>query len=218
MNTTFNSSLVGKLTVMAVVVSILAFILMVWIIDSFNFGLHTASRLTAAVTVATIFCACVIRWGWKFRPFSWYLDVPVLEGTWVGHLESDWTRAAGSVSPAVPIVFVIRQTMLGLSIRSFTTGKQGLSVSAHILRHAEADVTKLAYIYSMSEEFRAGQGVQQGAAEVSLISGRPWRFKGEYWTNTKTRGRLILEWKAEEFVTSFTDAEARWDVANWCKF
>jgi len=146
------------------------------------------------------------------------LRVPILEGTWTGHLESDWVRGADNPQRQIPIVFVIRQNLLSLAVLSFTEDRHGVSYVAQLLRNDTANTIKLAYVYSLREEFRAGEGVQQGAAEVRIIGRQGDELRGEYWTNTKTRGRLILARQSTQEVGSFQEAKSRWNRTPWRDF
>jgi hypothetical protein len=188
------------------------------VMDGFEIGWHTVGRLPGAIVLTVVAWAAIVEWGWKLWPFTWLLRVPNLSGTWTGHLESDWVRGTGNPQRQIPIVFVIRQNLLSLTVLSFTEDRHGVSYVAQLLKNDSANSVKLAYVYSLREEFRAGEGVQQGAAEVMVV-GRPGEeLRGEYWTNTKTRGRLILTRRSPEGISSFKDAKSKWNRTPWRDF
>ena len=166
-------------------------LLLVSVMDRFEIGWQTLGRLPAAITATVFSWAAIVKWGWKRWPFTLFLRVPILEGTWTGHLEPDWVRGADNPQREIPIVFVIRQNLLSLTVLSFTEDRHGISYVAQLLKNETTNTVKLVYVYSLREEFRAGEGVQQGAAEVRVIGQQGDELRGEYWTNTKTRGRLI---------------------------
>lgn len=152
------------------IVTILFVIFLVFLVggkDRFNIGWHTLSLLPTAITLTIICWGAIVKWGWKKRPFNLLFGIPILEGTWIGHLESDWIRGADNPQRQIKIVFVIRQTLLSLTVLSFTEDRHGVSHVAQLLKNDEANRIKLAYIYSLREEFRAGEGFQQGAAVSS---------------------------------------------------
>lgn len=193
-------------------------LLLVGVMDRFEIGWQTLGRLPAAITATVFSWAAIVKWGWKRWPFTLLLRVPILEGTWTGHLESDWVRGADNPQREIPIVFVIRQNLLSLTVLSFTEDRHGISYVAQLLKNEMANTVKLVYVYSLREEFRAGEGVQQGTAEVRVIGRQGDELRGEYWTNTKTRGRLILIRRSSQEVGSFQEAKSKWNRTPWRTF
>lgn len=192
--------------------------LLVWALDDMRIGVHTIDRVSTAAGVALAFWLFFARWGWKWWPLSLLFTRPDLGGTWIGHLESDWQRGANNPSSVIPIVFAIKQSFFSLIIRSLTKDREGLSDVAKIVVKEDPDVTYLSYVYSLREEFSAGLGNQQGAAELRLIRGTEQELRGEYWTNTQTRGRLLLKRCSDKSVDSFGDARGKWPIEKWPKF
>jgi hypothetical protein len=192
--------------------------LLVWALDDLKVGLHTIDRVETAASATLVFWLFFAKWGWKWWPLSLLFTRPNLGGTWVGHLESDWQRGINNAGSIIPIAFAIRQTFLSLAIHSLTKDREGLSDVASVVVKEDVGVTYLSYVYSLREEFRAGQGNQQGAAELRLVRGPNQELRGEYWTNTKTRGRLLLRRRSGHLVNSFGDARNRWPVEQWPKF
>jgi hypothetical protein len=132
--------------------------------------------------------------------------------------ESDWVRGATDPRRQIPIVFVIQQDLLSLTLVSFTEDREGRSYVAQLAIDDAAKTFKLIYIYSLRDEFRAGEGVQQGAAEVQVTGPKGFELRGEYWTNTKTRGRLILSHRSSYAVSSFREAKAKFHDQLWRRF
>lgn len=194
------------------------FLLLVGLLDRFNVGWHTFGRLPPAVTATVLSWIAIVKWGWKRWPFKILLRVPLLGGTWIGHLESDWVRGATDPRRQIPIVFVIQQDLLSLTLVSFTEDREGRSYVAQLAIDDAAKTFKLIYIYSLRDEFRAGEGVQQGAAEVQVTGPKGFELRGEYWTNTKTRGRLILSHRSSYAVSSFREAKAKFHDQLWRRF
>jgi predicted pore-forming effector associated with SMODS systems len=202
-----------------VVVIIGMLVLLVWLLDGMQFGPQTLRRVPTAVTATLLFWLFFARWGWKWPPLNLIFKRPYVGGTWVGHLESNWQRGANNPrSVTLPILFIIRQTLFSVVIRSFTNHQEGLSDVANVVVKEEAGVTYLSYVYSLREEFRAGQGAQQGAAELRLAGKRIQELRGEYWTNMNTSGRLLLRRCSNEPTYSFKEACEKWPPDNWPKF
>ncbi|MEO8736583.1 MAG: hypothetical protein ABI380_08590 [Edaphobacter sp.] len=193
-------------------------LLLVCAMDRCEIGWQTAGRLPTAITATVFSWAAIVKWGWKRWPFTLLLRVPILEGTWTGHLESDWVRGEDNPQREIPIVFVIRQNLLSLTVLSFTKDRHGISYVAQLLKNEMSNTVKLVYVYSLREEFRAGEGVQQGTAEVRFIGPQGDELRGEYWTNSKTRGRLILTRRSSQEVGSFQEAKSKWNQTPWRTF
>lgn len=192
---------------------------LIWAFDGMQFGPKTLDRASTAITATAVFWFLFARWGWKRWPLNLLFNRPDIGGTWVGHLESDWhSAAAANPRITVPIAFAIRQTFFSLLLRSLTRDREGLSDVANLVVMESSGVIYLSYVYSLREEFRAGMGTQQGAAELRLIKGDAPELRGEYWTNTKTSGRLILRRCSNDLVASFHSAQEKWPVAQWPTF
>jgi hypothetical protein len=190
---------------------------LIWFFDDWQLGEKTLYRATSAATAATLVVLFVAKWAWKDRPFRWFHSVRDLGGTWLGHLQSSWDDGDDVPTP-IPIVFVVKQSFVELHIQSYTAARHGSSYVAHLLCHEGSGENRLVYVYSLREEFKAGEGAQQGAAEVRIVFEPNLEMRGEYWTNTETRGTLLLRRQTDEHVTSFESAAAKWKVSRWPSF
>lgn len=199
-------------------VMLVALAALIWLLDDWSLGGHTFQRIPTAVMLTAFFWAFFIRWGWKWPLLRKIFDRPTLGGTWIGHLQSDWTREDNVPATIVPIVFAIRQDFLSLHIQSFTADRVGLSDIAVLVDNKETGITYLSYIYALRDEFRAGQGHQQGAAELRLTHAKRQELRGEYWTNTKTRGRVLLRKYSSTLVHTFGEAAQKRAISEWPQF
>lgn len=189
---------------------------LIWFVDSMTFGFKTLSRVTLAATVTGVLWIVYFRWCWKWWPFSYLFMRPRIDGTWVGHLESDWVKDGTSPTSLIPITFVINQTFFGPVVRSFTEAREGISDVASLVVKPEAEIVYLSYIYGLRQEFVAGTGEQQGAGELRLKNSG--ELTGQYWTNTKTSGRVRVQRKTRKRFTSFGEVEKIYPVSTWPKF
>ncbi|OFA04536.1 hypothetical protein [Duganella sp. HH101] len=179
-------------------------------------------KLPTAVTLTFFAWVAINKWLWKYKPFSssLALGIPILEGTWTGHLESDWSPGkVPSASPQLfPIVFCIRQTALALTVTSFTKDRTGRSNAAELIGNESAATLHMAYMYTLADSFSPGLGAQHGAGYVEITSANPRELRGTYWTSTKTHGRIILVHRTKKCFDSYTSAIASFPVAQWKKF
>lgn len=191
---------------------------LIWAAAGFANSSDMVGHIPLAVSGTLLAILGIIKWGWKLGPFPWILGIPVLEGTWTGHLESDWEHGRSNIQQQIPIVFSIRQDLLSLTILSFTRDRHGVSYSAQLVCNDAAKLRRLVYMYSLKEAFRAGEGTQQGAAEIQISGKKKLEMRGEYWTNTKTGGRLILSRCSPVTTDSFEEANEKWPLTNWKNF
>lgn len=191
-------------------------LLLVWLVDDFTFGLHTFSRIGPALTGSLLIVPLIVKYAWRLKWVATFLGVPVMRGTWTGHLESDWPPGEGSTTVR-PIVLVIRQTLISISVTSLTQTMKGVSVSADVHFDEDSDSVEITYVYSLAKQFQAGAGFQQGAAELTLVSGAPNQLSGAYWTDSKTGGRLLVAFQTGDVLSSFVDVEKRWSQATWVR-
>jgi hypothetical protein len=209
---------VRKFVAITVGIFLIILVLLVGTIDKFTIGWYTLGRVWLAISMTAFSWLVIAHRLWKIWPFRMFLRVPVLQGTWTGNLQSNWSASPNGQTPLIPILFVIRQDLLSLTVLSFTKSRHGISQVARIIRNHETNTTKLAYIYSLCEEFRAGDGMQQGAAEVRAVGKRDVELRGEYWTNMNTRGRLILTRRSQQEVNSFDEAVSAYGSTPWKTF
>jgi hypothetical protein len=187
--------------------------------DSMRIGLVTLSRIPLSVTVTFLFWLFFFRWGWKWPGLRLIFNRPRIEGTWLGHLQSNWQDDVTIPDPRLllPIVFVVRQTFSTLVIQSFTRRQEGLSDTASLVVRPESETMYVAYTYALRREFVAGAGPQHGAAVLRLYGAE--EMKGQYWTNTPTSGRVIVRRKTRTCLSSFDDAIATWpEGSDWPTF
>ncbi|QQR85910.1 MAG: hypothetical protein IPJ76_15065 [Flavobacteriales bacterium] len=197
----------------------MVFALMAWQLDHWMITKTWPMRLSSSITLVFFFWVYFINYGWRQKAFSWIAPRPNLSGTWVGHLESNWTpKQPVSYQNVLPIVMSIHQNFFGLVIKSYTERAEGTSVLARAFSRKETAETLLTYIYSLRDEFTAGSGKQQGAGVLRVVRGTHLEMNGEYWTNTKTQGRLILRHVSSSEAVSFSSVRKDSSISNWPRF
>ncbi|WP_133666693.1 hypothetical protein [Paraburkholderia sp. BL10I2N1] len=101
---------------------------------------------TTGLSAASLLFFIFYKWAWRVGPLPAWSGRPLLQGVWVGFLSSDYGQAPGTPALTLPIVFVIRQTYLTLSIQSFTQRQTGDSrVEAIICNARNDDATRLRF-------------------------------------------------------------------------
>jgi hypothetical protein len=153
------------------------------------------------------------HWGWRVGKLAKWMGRPVVCGVWLGFLTSDYKKTASDSGVTLPIVFIIRQTYLTLSIQSFTERQIGESRLEALIRNTRTEATRLAYVFELKTTY-PGQGiVTSGAGELQLLS-NDTLLRGTYWTSSPTHGSLSLRLQSRncDGIESFEDAKRRWPI------
>ncbi|MBP6390549.1 MAG: hypothetical protein KA175_02885 [Flavobacteriales bacterium] len=210
---------IRRFTYVSVLLAAVAFALMAWKLDNWEMSKTWPMRLSSSISLPFFFWIYFIKYGWRQKLLSWIAPRPNVRGTWVGHLESNWAPNQPVLYQNVlPIAMSIRQDFFGIVIKSFTQRAEGTSVFAQAAHRVEAAETVLAYIYSLRDEFSAGSGRQQGAGFLRVVRGTHDEMNGEYWTNTKTQGRLLLRRVSSEEIASYITAQKSYPASKWPRF
>lgn len=135
---------------------------------------------------------------------------PIVHGVWRGTLRSDY-KQTGKTLLDIPIVFVIWQTYLTISIESFARFQEGESKLEALIKNGRAEAARLSYVFELRRQYQGENKLTTGAGDLRLIN-ESKNLKGHYWTNSPTFGELQLELLSRECdgVDCFEVAERRW--------
>ncbi|GAA5007355.1 hypothetical protein FNZ56_04200 [Pseudoluteimonas lycopersici] len=164
-----------------------------------------------AITLTGLLFAGFYKFGWRLGPLASWMGRPDLRGVWLGHLASSYFKDG----QPIPIVFVIRQTYLDISICSYTEKQRGQSTFEALIQNDRHAITVLAYIYELQRHYAGAQERVKGTGEVELLGGD--RLRGFYWTNSPTHGSICLQRKSTqcEGIHEFEDAVQKWPISDW---
>ena len=109
---------------------------------------------------------------------------PIVHGVWRGTLRSDF-RQSDKAQLEIPIIFVIRQTYLTISIESFTKSQEGESKLEALIQNGRTEATRLCYVFELRRQYQGENKLTTGSGELRLIDNST-RLRGHYWTNTPT--------------------------------
>jgi len=150
-----------------------------------------------------------VTWAWKWSWVAHLMHRSVVHGVWAGNLQSDF-KNEGNSGVDLPIIFVIRQTYLTLSVRSLTQRQRGTS-SLEVLVHDEkTQDTHLSYVFKLDQPWVPRGKYGYGAGELQLEAGGTI-LRGVYWTDSPTHGTLRLKHVSTdvEGISCFEDAEQK---------
>lgn len=162
--------------------------------------------MSYGITAASGLLLLFSTWAWKWPWVARLMQRSVVHGVWAGRLQSDFKKDEGS-SVDIPIVFVIRQSYLTLSIRSLTRSQRGTSSLEALSRDEKTQDTHLAYVFKLDQPWVPGGKYGSGAGDLQLEAGDTI-LRGVYWTDSPTHGTLRLKRVSGEVdgISSFEDA------------
>jgi hypothetical protein len=151
------------------------------------------------------------RRGWRAqwlhpRP----VETPVVIGTWRGELQSLWEDAAGKPPAPKPVYLVVRQTLTTVSVRLLSDEATSDQIAGGIAR-AESGYPAIAYNYRNKpgvELRHTTSNVHYGGAMLEIVGDPATGLEGEYWTERKSKGKLIFREHAPQIAQTFLQAEA----------
>ncbi|OME86078.1 hypothetical protein BK120_08795 [Paenibacillus sp. FSL A5-0031] len=167
--------------------------------NEFNF-MHTSGKV---VTCVTVFWLVFFNIGWKIKWLDKIFNIPNLNGTWIGTLESDWKNEDGNSVQPLEFYIVIKQKFININIKTFTESYVGKSYIEKLDCNERSDEINLVYLYCSdinSEE----EDKRQGATELRLLQGQTC-LKGKYWTRNKTCGTISLQFYNKKHLTTFEE-------------
>lgn len=164
-----------------------------------------------SITLTTLFWWFYFTYGWKICILNNIFYRPNLNGTWKGSLKSDWIDEKGNKIPAKEIYLVIRQNFLKIHFTTFTNTFIGYSYSETFSLNKETGLKNISYLYRKDTSILNDEDLREGAAELRLIYDKNFKkLVGKYWTNTKTQGKITVEFFNENHIDSYESAEKLW--------
>lgn len=188
--------------------SILTLIYMVFNASNLNFVTFYRGA-SISITGVTFFWAFYFTYGWKISFFDKQLFYrPDINGTWMGTLISDWKDEDGNTKPPIEFYLVIRQSFIRLHFTTFTDNFVGVSYAETFALNKDKGLKNLAYLYRKDTTQSNDEELREGATELRLIiENEKMRLEGKYWSNTKTEGKIKVEFLTEKHLDSFDHAK-----------
>lgn len=166
--------------------------------------------ISYGLTCITFLFGVFFKLAWRSPRIARWMRRPIVHGVWRGTLSSDY-KQTGKTPLEIPIVFVIRQTYLTISIESFTKFQEGESKLEALIQNGRTEATRLSYVFELRRQYQGENKLTTGAGDLRLINDSK-HLKGHYWTNSPTFGELQLELISRECdgVDCFEVAERKW--------
>lgn len=155
------------------------------------------------------------KWIWHWLIFrGWLINRPYLKGTWRAEIVSDWVDpATGKVVGPITAYMVIRQTASTISFRLLAAESRSETVSAGIETCPDGTFEiNYAYRNKPRAEYRHRSEVHYGAILLVADCAVPDRLEGEYWTDRKTTGSVVLTDRSKALAANFVGAESLFSI------
>ncbi|MCP1401041.1 hypothetical protein [Achromobacter insolitus] len=156
------------------------------------------------VSIDLLVVAVFVKWGWKLRLFrGWLVPFPDLNGSWVGHIYSDWKNPeTGEKPPPIPVMLTVKQSFFHISCMMRTSEMESSSYSEGFLIDPDRQKKNVAYSYSSKPRLSLNERSvpHDGTAVFNIIESPERKLVGRYWTERLTRGEMVLKYHAEELL------------------
>jgi len=166
------------------------------------------SVISTVLAVPTVVILVVHKIKWTHSWLSKLLGRRMVHGLWWGELRSDYVKSPGDPHlPPIPIAFVIRQTYLTLSIKSYTSAIPGDSILVMLHADPMTGDANLRYAFEMTRRANAENKATLGYGDL-VLGGGDKELIGDYWTNSPSNGRIRLTLLTRDCddIRSFADA------------
>ena len=168
----------------------------------------------SVVTVLSASVAVFERLLWR-HPWlhGWFVKRPDLRGTWRVELVSDWVDQTNPGSEAVRIGYMgVEQTLSTLRMHLMTRESESWLIAESIRPSPTGDGYQVAGVYTNQPNIllrRTRSEMHRGAFVLTTYGppNRPHAMEGEYWTDRKTVGRMVLTRRVQKVFARFEDAE-----------
>ena len=164
--------------------------------------------LVVAIVLAGFFV--FDRWCWRIPPLPRLLRRPVLAGTWMGELCSNWVNPkSGETLPPITTFLLVHQTYETISLRMFTAESSSTSQTAAINRSPDGLVQIISTYQNVPKlHLQQRSRVHYGSMRLDVHGYPPSRLEGAYWTDRDTKGEVVFTAHVSKAYSDFATASA----------
>jgi hypothetical protein len=180
-----------------VIVSAIAWLILSWYsgIDLKNI-IDLAKTIPKVVTIDAIIVGIFTKYLWKYKIFrGWLVPFPNLNGTWIGEIHSDWINPKNNkkILP-IPVMLTIDQTFFHINFMMATEEMKSHSYVEGFKIDKENQIKQVAYLYTSKPRIVLDSRSlpSDGAIIFDIIEKPKMKLIGQYWTDRKTKGEVIL--------------------------
>ena len=167
------------------------------------------SLVPKVVTVDLFLLAVFSKWGWKLTLFQgWLVPFPDLNGTWMGHIYSDWVNPETGEKPQpIPVMLTVKQSFLNISCLMHTGEMISSSYSEGFAINSDRQLKQLAYSYTSRPRIALSERStpHDGTAVFQIIEKPQKKLVGRYWTERLTKGEVKLNFYCKDILEELPD-------------
>jgi hypothetical protein len=182
------------------------------------FGVATASGLNmqylfdfmrpipTVVTADLILVGLFMKWLWRWKRLQgWLIPFPDLNGTWQGHIRTNWKDVEGKTPGPIPTMLTIKQSFGRMSCVMRTREMESHSYLEGFCIEKDAQVRRLCYSYTSRPKaaLRDRSTPHDGTMLFNIIGQPVRKLEGEYWTQRQTTGTVTLTFSNTELLEEF---------------
>jgi hypothetical protein len=134
-------------------------------------------------------------WLWRWKHLQgWLVPFPDLNGTWQGHIQTNWKDAQGDTPGPIPAILTIKQSFGRMSCVMRTAEMESHSYLEGFCIDKDAQVRRLCYSYTSRPKttLRDRSTPHDGTMLFNIIGKPVQKLEGEYWTQRQTSGTVTL--------------------------
>lgn len=151
---------------------------------------------------------CFDGWVWRWPGIITLSKRPDIRGTWKGVLQSDWKDENGETIDPIEIFMVIHQTFSSIYLRMLSPESSSVTLAAAINQEIDGQFS-IAVIYRNEPQLsiRDRSPIHHGGMKLVVVGEDKQRLQGEYWTERKTTGSIVLTRISEEKAMDYESAQ-----------
>ncbi len=170
--------------------------------DLRNF-LDVIRLIPIVVTADGIAYLVFTTWLWRWNCLKgWLIPFPDLNGTWQGHIQTNWKDDEGKTPGLIPTILTIKQSFGRMSCVMRTGEMESHSYLEGFCIDKDAQVRRLCYSYTSKPKssLRERSTPHDGTILFNIIGAPVHKLKGEYWTQRWTTGMVTLTFRTKELL------------------
>ena len=170
---------------------------------------------TTVVGVLVVLSLIVENYLWKKSWLQkWFVSMPDISGTWKVVIQSDWIDPETKETvPPINCFMGVKQSMSKLQMHLMTPESESWFIAYSIASAQSGRGYQIAAVYTNkpSVNLRNDRSSMHLGALVIETHGEsemlPDNIDGEYWTDRKTTGTIVLSDRNKKLYTRFDDAQ-----------
>ena len=182
---------------------------LVWFVVARASGLNLKNLIEfmrpipTVVMVDLLMVVFFMKWGWRWKRLQgWLVPFPDLNGTWQGHIQTNWKDTQGKTPGPIQVILTINQTFGRISCVMRTAEMESHSYVEGFCIDRERQIRQLCYSYTSKPKvsLRDRSTPHDGTILLKIIGKPANKLEGEYWTQRKTMGTVTLTFLTKKLL------------------